>query len=126
MVHEAVLQSALVTLPEAFAIAVQHHQAGRLAEAEAIYRQILAVEPRHADALHLLGVIAHQVGRNDVAVEMILKAITLAPANPAFHSNLGEPYRQLGRLDDAIARSEERRVGKECWYRCRSRWSPYH
>ena len=103
MVCEAVLQSDLVTVPEALALALQHHQAGRLAEAEAIYRQILAADPRHADAMHLLGVIAHQVGRNDVAVEMILKAIALAPANPAFHSNLGEPYRQLGRLDDAIA-----------------------
>ena len=68
---------------------LQHHQAGRLAEAEALYRQILAVEPQHADALHLLGVLAHQVGRDDLAVEMIRQAITLAPENPAAHSNLG-------------------------------------
>src|SRR5437867_1473861 len=53
-----------VSIPQAFEVARAHHQSGRLAEAEAIYRQILAVEPRHADALHLLGVIAHQVGRN--------------------------------------------------------------
>ena len=103
MVHEAVLQSAVVTVPEAFALALQHHQAGRLAGAEALCRQILAADPRHADAQHLLGVIAHQVGRNEVALEMILKAIALQPTAPAFHSNLGEAYRKLGRLDDAIA-----------------------
>ena len=52
----------MATISEALAIAVQHHQAGRLQAAEQIYRQILAVEPNHADAIHLLGVIAHQVG----------------------------------------------------------------
>ena len=103
VVRAALLQSATVTVPEAFALAVQHHRAGRLAEAEAIYRQILAVDPRHPGALHLLGVVAHQVGRNDVAVEMILQAIALAPIIPEFHSNLGEAYRTLGRLDEAIA-----------------------
>ena len=103
MVREAVLQSNLVTLPEAFAIAVQHHQAGRLAEAEAIYRQILASDPRHADAMHLLGLLAHQAGRNDVAVETILKAIALVPTAPAFYSSLGQTYRKLCRYDEAIA-----------------------
>ena len=59
-------------------MAVQHHQSGRLQAAEQIYRQILAVEPNQADALHLLGVIAHQTGRHEVAVEYIGRAITLA------------------------------------------------
>ena len=103
MVREAVFQSAVVTAPEAFAIALQHHRAGRLAEAEAIYRQLLAVEPRHAQALHLLGVIAHQVGRDDVAVEMLRKAVALIPANAVCHSNLGEAYLKLGRHAEAIA-----------------------
>ncbi|MGO9184915.1 tetratricopeptide repeat protein [Mycobacterium sp.] len=53
----------MATISEALAIAVQHHQAGRLQAAEQIYRQILAVEPNHADAWDLLGVIAHQVGK---------------------------------------------------------------
>jgi thioredoxin-like negative regulator of GroEL len=60
-----------MTNPEALAVALQHHQAGRLAEAESIYRQILAVEPRHDDALHLLGDIARQVGRTGMAVDLI-------------------------------------------------------
>ena len=103
MVCEAVLQSDLVTLPEAFAIAVQHHQSRRLAEAEAIYRQILAVDPRHSDAMHLLGLLAHQVGRNDVAVEIIRQAIALDPTGSEIHSNLGVALAELGRLDEANA-----------------------
>jgi protein O-GlcNAc transferase len=91
-----------MTLPEAFEFAVQHHRAGQLADAEALYRQILSAQPHHADALHMLGVIAHQAGRHDLAVELILKAIVLNPINAAAHSNLGEVYRALGRIDDAI------------------------
>jgi protein O-GlcNAc transferase len=96
-----------VTIPQAFQMALAHHQAGRLVEAEALYRQILAVEPRHADALHFLGVIAHQVGRNDLAMEWIRQAIVLKPSNPAAHSNLGEACRAMGRLDEAIAAYRE-------------------
>lgn len=92
---------ATVTLDQAFSLAMQHHSAGRLAEAEAIYRQILAAEPRHVDALQFLGILAHQVGRSDVAAEMLLAAIALAPAAPVLHSNLGEAYRKLGRFAEA-------------------------
>jgi protein O-GlcNAc transferase len=52
----------MATIPEALAIAIHHHQNGRLQAAEQIYRQILQAEPDEADALHLLGVLAHQVG----------------------------------------------------------------
>ena len=93
----------LVTIPQAFEIAVQHHQAGRLPEAEAIYRQILAVEPQNTDALHLLGVIAHQVGRQDLALQMILQAIHLNANRPEYYSNLGAAYAKLGRREEAIA-----------------------
>ena len=92
-----------MTLQQAFDLALQHHQAGRLAEAEAIYRQILAQEPNHADTLHLLGVIAQQAGRSDLAVELIRKAITLIPTNPVCHYNLGKALRKLGRLNEATA-----------------------
>ena len=92
-----------MTIQQAFQIALQHHEAGRFAEAEALYRQILAVDPRHAEALHHLGVIAHQVGRDELAVELIRQAIALIPSVPAFHSNLGEAQRGLGQLDEAIA-----------------------
>ena len=73
------------TNSDALAIAVQHHQAGRLRAAEQIYRQVLAVDPNHAaDALHLLGVIAIQVGRYDSAVEHIKRAIELKGTESSF------------------------------------------
>ena len=103
MVCEAEPRAGIVTIPEAFQVALQHHQAGRLAEAEALYRQILAVDPRHADALHLLGVLTHQAGQSDLAVEMIREAIALVQTNPAFHSNLGAVFFEQGRFDEAVA-----------------------
>ena len=54
-----------LTIQQAFDLALQHHQAGRCREAEQLYRQILAQQPDHVDAMHMLGVIAHQLGRND-------------------------------------------------------------
>jgi len=93
----------MVTIPEAFALAFQYHQTGRLADAEALYRQILAEQPNHADALHHLGVIAHQAGHHDLAIALIRDAIALAPSNAAAHSNLGEAYRMIGRMEEAIA-----------------------
>jgi predicted O-linked N-acetylglucosamine transferase (SPINDLY family) len=92
-----------VSVQQAFDFAIQHHQAGRLNEAENLYRQILAVQPDHAGALHYLGVIAHQIGRDDVAIEFIQQAIRLDPASADTHCNLGEAYRTSGRLDEAIA-----------------------
>lgn len=89
--------------PQTFQLALQHHQAGRLPEAEALYRDILARDQNCVDALHHLGIIAHQVGRYAVAAELIGRAAGLAPNHPAIHSNLGEAYRHLDRLDEAIA-----------------------
>ena len=83
--------------------AIEHHQAGRLPEAEAIYRQILAVEPRHADALNLLGVIAAQAGHHQVAVDLFRQASDSNPLVGSYHGNLGSALRDQGRLDDAIA-----------------------
>jgi len=66
-----------------FAAGLAHHQAGRLAQAETLYRETLALEPDHADALHLLGVLASQIGRHDVAVELIDRAIARDRSRPA-------------------------------------------
>jgi tetratricopeptide (TPR) repeat protein len=95
------------TIPEVLAAAIQHHQAGRLQAAEQIYRQILALEPNHADAWHLFGLLAHHAGKQDLAIEYIAYAIRLNPDVAAFHSNLGVAYRALGKLDEAAA----------CWRR---------
>ncbi len=81
--------------------ALSHHRAGRLDEAEAIYRQILAIDGLHADSLHLLGMVEHQRGRHDVAVEMIRQAITINQNEAAYHSNLGTIFQAQGKLDEA-------------------------
>ena len=67
--------------------AIQHHQAGDLPQAEGIYHQILQTDPNQPVAQHLLGVIAHPVGQNDIAVDPICKALALNPDLPEAHSN---------------------------------------
>src|SRR5882762_2069602 len=88
------------------------HRAGRLAEAEACYQRVLAVEPENADALHLIGNIAYQVGRHDVAVAMIGQAIRRNGRNPLYFSNLGLALGNQGRLDEALTRFEQALVLK--------------
>src|SRR5207245_9111689 len=76
--------------PEArlLAEAASHHHAGRLAAAERLYRRILAVDPKHADSLHLLGLIAHQNGHSDEAVDLIGQSIALYGAVPELHNDI--------------------------------------
>ena len=93
----------MATLSETLAMAVQHHQAGRLQAAEQIYRQILAVDPEHVDALHLLGVIAFQMGQHEFAVEYTSRAIALNGTQSAFHSNLGNALQAQEKLEEAVA-----------------------
>ncbi len=88
-----------------FAAAVQFHHAGRLAEAEQLYRQVLAAEPRHADSLHRLGVIAYQAGQPSAAVELIRKAIARNAVIAPYHLHLGLALAALGQMDEAVAAS---------------------
>lgn len=91
-----------VSLEQAMTLATQHHAAGRLPQAEMQLRHILKAQPRHAFALHLLGVIAHQAGKTGDAIKLIRQAIESLPMVPLFHSNIGEMYRVTGQLDEAI------------------------
>lgn len=101
------MASSQMTIPQAFAHALQQHQAGRLAEAEAIYRQILVHVPDHPDTLHLLGMIAHKTGHLESAADLIRRAIAGTPGQPAFHSNLGNVLLDLGQPEQAIACYEQ-------------------
>jgi predicted O-linked N-acetylglucosamine transferase (SPINDLY family) len=92
-----------LTLQQAFELALRHHQAGQLQQAEQIYRQILAQQPGNPDALHLLGLLAHQVGQHDMAVDLIHQAIARKPNFPGAYSNLGIALKAKGQLDEAIA-----------------------
>jgi protein O-GlcNAc transferase len=84
-----------------FVAALQHHKAGRLDEAEQLYRKILQSDPHHADTLHLLGVAALQRRKYDAAADLIAKAIAQNDKVPAFHVNLGNALREQGKLDEA-------------------------
>ena len=79
------------------------HLAGRLPEAEAIYRQVLEAKPGHADANHLLGGLAHQAGNHSQAVELISKALAKIPKHPVYCNTLGNALQALGRLDEAAS-----------------------
>lgn len=83
--------------------AVAHHQAGRLAQAQDLYRAVLATAPRQFDALHLLGVIHRQQGDPVRAVALIGEAIAINPAQATAHCNLGAALQDLGRSADALA-----------------------
>src|ERR1700730_16351976 len=87
---------------ERFAAGLAHHQAGRLAQAETHYRETLAAQPDHADALHLLGVIASQIGRHDLAVDLIGRAIAHDRGNSLYYSNHGLALAGLRRFEEAV------------------------
>jgi tetratricopeptide (TPR) repeat protein len=84
-----------------FRAAVAHHQAGRLAQAEAAYRQLLAGAPDHAEALHLLGVLLHQSRRSAEAEPLLRRAAALAPRSAEVHNTLGTLLRDTGRPAEA-------------------------
>ncbi|MDP6014272.1 MAG: tetratricopeptide repeat protein [Alphaproteobacteria bacterium] len=92
-----------LTVLQALNLAVQHHSAGRLSEAESVYRQILQSHPDQIDALHLLGAIANQVGKNDIAIDLITKAIAIKPDFAEAHNNLGNALGKLGRAVESEA-----------------------
>jgi len=91
-----------LTVQQAFDLALQRHRAGQATEAEALYRQILEVQPRWVEAWHMLGLLAHQTGRSDLALEFIGRALAIEPRNGAAYSNLGLVYRSVGREDEAM------------------------
>lgn len=86
-----------------FDAAFAHHRRGELARAQTLYEQVLARDPRHLNALHLRSVLAMQSGHLEMAVDLLERAIVIAPRNAAYHTNLGEAYRRLGRTENAIA-----------------------
>ncbi|MBY0510390.1 MAG: tetratricopeptide repeat protein [Rhodospirillaceae bacterium] len=85
------------------ATAIAHHQAGRIDQAEPLYRRILAAMPQQVDALHLSGVIASQKGDYEAAVSLIGRALAVNANVPHFHNNIGAAYRPLKQLDKAVA-----------------------
>ncbi len=89
------------TTTEALAIAIEHHRAGRLGAAEAIYQRMREADPSNADAFHLLGLVQAQTGRPAMAVQSFQSALALRPDWPDALANLGNVLRELGRPADA-------------------------
>ena len=102
LAHKAPAQNAR-QVGQALANGLTHHQSGRLAEAEACYREILSVEPDHPEALHLLGVVAQQNGDYLEAERLIRSAIVRNPRAADYHNNLGNTHRLQGDLTRAIS-----------------------
>lgn len=91
---------------DALRAAVHLHQTGKLADADALYRRILAANPRHADAMHLRGVLAYQASDAASAATLIGGAIKLKNSTPAYHANFALALLQLGRPEEALRSSE--------------------
>jgi tetratricopeptide (TPR) repeat protein len=87
----------------AHAEAVAQHRAGRLAEAEVLYREALALDPSHAHSLALLGLLAHQTGRLALAEASLQQAISLCPEVAGYHCSLANALVAQGRLAEAVA-----------------------
>ena len=90
-----------MTPDKAIELAVDHFNKGQLDQAVTVARSIVKAIPDHADAIHLLGVVASQKGDLDQAVKFVARAIQLRPNNVQYISNLSEMYRRLGKLDEA-------------------------
>ena len=91
-----------MNLQEMLDDAVRLHQAGQFPEAERLYRQVLAADAGHADALHLFGVLAHQTARNEVAIDLIGRAIAIDGTQAAYHANLGIILKAMERPEAAV------------------------
>jgi tetratricopeptide (TPR) repeat protein len=86
-----------------FALAMRQHQAGQLADAERLYRAVLALAPKHQQSLYYLGLLALQLGRPQAAIDWLEKALALNGRMPEWHYNLAFAHQSIGRLDDAAA-----------------------
>ena len=91
------------TISETLQLAAEQQRAGNLEAAEAAYRIVLGIEPNQPDALHLLGLVAHQRQDQLQAVELITRAIAFQPDTAIFHNSLAAALERLLRLSEAVA-----------------------
>jgi tetratricopeptide (TPR) repeat protein len=101
--HRNPANSAPSMLPMKLQLAIALHQRGQFPQARRIYEEILRIEPKNFDALHLLGVIAAQSKDSKRAVQLFDKAIKINPAHAPLHCNRGTAMQDLGLLDAALA-----------------------
>ena len=102
-IHPVAAPGASIDVATLLKQGMSFHQAGRLAEAEAVYQQILKTSPCNFDALHLLGIMHYQRGNHANAIRYIDLALDTNPKTAAAHSNRGNALLALKRLDEALA-----------------------
>jgi len=83
--------------------ALKQHRGGKLKAACETYRKILKRTPRHAEALHLLGLATLELGRPGHAAQLFAKAAAVSPEEPLYRLYLGEAQRTAGNLDESAA-----------------------
>jgi len=91
----------MTAISEIVRTALDEHRSGRLRQAEQMYREVLRIDPDHADALHLLGLIAYQTGELPTAVDLLRRAVAANPRAAPYHANLGAALSATGRGDEA-------------------------
>ena len=91
-----------LTIHQALELALAHHAAGRLDQAEELYRRVLAAEPDNPDAMEMLGVAASQRGRHEEGLQLIDRALALRPTAADYHSNRGVVLIALERTEEAV------------------------
>src|SRR5437879_12647783 len=83
-------------------VAVENHRAGKLAEAERLYKQVLALDARNLDALRLLGLVAQAVGKHDVAMQLIGQALKLHPRSAEAWNDLAGVYAETRKSAEGV------------------------
>ncbi|MGZ5885181.1 MAG: tetratricopeptide repeat protein, partial [Burkholderiaceae bacterium] len=87
-----------MSLHQATQMAEQLHQSGKLREANALYLQILAVDPKNHYVVNLLGMVAAQVGNLPIALQIYNDLVKLAPDFAEGHNNFGNVLQDMGNL----------------------------
>ena len=80
----------------------EHFRAGRKSQAEAICRKVIAQTPRNDAAWQLLGVMALEVKREPLAVQLFMRALDIAPQKPGYYVNFAVGLHRLGKLPEAV------------------------
>jgi predicted TPR repeat methyltransferase len=107
-----------MTLEEALAYAVRHHQAGELEQAGAIYEAVLQHQPDRVEVLNWLGILKHQRGELTEAAALLQRVVELRPEADGVWNNLGNVLMRLERMDeagDAFKRSLELVPTPQAW-----------
>ena len=93
----------LLAPDQACALAQSHAQRGNVGEAEKILQKAIRAAPNHARSVHEYGLLKLDLGRGEEALDLFRRAVTLAPGEALYHSNLGMAFQRLNRLYEAEA-----------------------